>query len=358
MCRMLSAGRKADDACMAIHTRHPPSQPHAAAPAAGADHDVVVVGARCAGAATAMLFAWQGFDVLVVERSELPSDTLSTHSIARGGVVQLARWGLLDSVVRSGAPELRTMAFHPLEGEPVIRMVKDRLGVDHLLAPRRYVLDEILVDAARAAGAHVRTGVSVTDVTTDRSHRVTGVNVRDRDGRSRSITARLVVGADGVRSRIARSVDAVTLDVRRPSGGTHYTYVGGLHTEGVEFHVGDDGLAGAFRTHNDEVCLWLCVPQARALRGASARHEGFVELLRSIAPSLATRLRGAEFTAPIRGAVGLPCHVLQATGPGWALAGDAGYHRDPITGHGITDAFRDAELLAYHFGRALAGRVE
>jgi 2-polyprenyl-6-methoxyphenol hydroxylase-like FAD-dependent oxidoreductase len=340
---------------MLIHSRHTTSQQQSDAPAAGADHDVVVVGARCAGAATAMLFANQGFDVLVLERSEFPSDTLSTHSISRGGVVQLARWGLLDSVVASGAPEIRTIAFHPFLGEPVVKTVKARLGVDHLLAPRRYVLDAILVDAARAAGADVQTGVSVIDVTTDRTHRVTGVKVRDRDGRTRSITARLVVGADGVRSRIARCVDAVALDVRRPSGGTHYTYIGGLDSEGLEFHLGDEGLAGAFRTHNDEACLWICVPPLRALRGGSARHAGFVELLRSVAPSLAARIRGSEFTAPIRGAVGLPNHVLQATGPGWALAGDAGYHRDPITGHGITDAFRDAELLAYHFGRALAG---
>src|SRR5688572_9288669 len=129
------------------------------------DHDVVVVGARCAGAATAMLLARQGLDVLVVDRAVLPSDTLSTHSLSRGGVVQLARWGLLDEVLASGAPKITTVAFQPPGGPLDVRTVKDRAGVDHLLAPRRYVLDAILLDGARRAGASVMTEVAVTDVT-------------------------------------------------------------------------------------------------------------------------------------------------------------------------------------------------
>src|SRR3954468_2350551 len=95
--------------------------------------DVVVVGARCAGAATAMLLAREGVDVVVLDRADFPSDTLSTHAIARGGMVQLARWGLLDEVVASGAPPIRTVTFH-LPGEELIKDVRDAAGVDHLLA--------------------------------------------------------------------------------------------------------------------------------------------------------------------------------------------------------------------------------
>jgi 2-polyprenyl-6-methoxyphenol hydroxylase-like FAD-dependent oxidoreductase len=101
----------------------------------------------------------------------------------------------------------------------------------------------------------------------------------------------------------------------------------------------------------------VCVPADRALRGAEARTAAFVELLGEIAPSLAERVGRATITAPVRSAVRLPNHVLHATGRGWALVGDAGYHRDPLTGHGITDAFRDAELLALHLGRALRAEV-
>jgi 2-polyprenyl-6-methoxyphenol hydroxylase-like FAD-dependent oxidoreductase len=323
----------------------------------GIDHDVVIVGARCAGAATAMLLARQGLDVLVVDRAELPSDTLSTHAIARGGVVLLARWGLLDAVLASGAPPIRTVTFHIGDEVPVPRTVKDRSGVDLLVAPRRYVLDELLLDEARRAGAAVETGVSVTDVVTDASGRVGGVHLRDRHGAERVVRARVVIGADGVRSRIARAVGAKVIDERAADGAAHYVYVAGLDGEGFDFYVGHRGFAGIFRTHDGEGNVWVCVPAGRALRGTEARTEAFLELLAEVAPSLADRVRAARITAPVRSAVGFPNHVLEATGPGWALVGDAGYHRDPVTGHGITDAFRDAELLAAHLGRALRGEA-
>src|SRR4051812_20240985 len=129
-------------------------------------YDAVIVGGRCAGAATAMLLARQGLDVVVVDRAEFPSDTLSTHAMARGGVVQLSRWGLLDEVLDSGAPPVRTVSFRFPGGE-VVRKIKPTAGVDYVLAPRRYVLDDILQRAAVAAGAHLRTGVSVTGVMYD-----------------------------------------------------------------------------------------------------------------------------------------------------------------------------------------------
>jgi flavin-dependent dehydrogenase len=197
----------------------------------------------------------------------------------------------------------------------------------------------------------VQTGVSVTGTLTDATGRVTGVALRDRDGRARELRARLVVGADGVRSRIARSVGAQVLEQGPRHGSTSYTYVARPDWEGFEFHIGERSFAGVFTTHHGEANVWLCEPGDPARRD----QRDFLEALRRAAPSLAERVDAGRITAPVRSATGLPNHVLEAAGPGWALVGDAGYHRDPITGHGITDAFRDAELLARRAGEALAG---
>jgi 2-polyprenyl-6-methoxyphenol hydroxylase-like FAD-dependent oxidoreductase len=319
------------------------------------EHEVIVVGARCAGAATSMLLARQGHDVVLVDRASFPSDTLSTHAIARGGVVQLARWRLLDEVLASGAPPIRSVRFRLPDGTDVTRTIKDRGGVDHLLAPRRHVLDSILLNAAREAGAHVRTGLSVTGTTADQGGRVTGVRVRDEDGGSGRLAARVVVGADGVRSRVARAVGAPVVDRRPSPSATWYAYAAGLEADGFEYHLADRRFAGVFPTHGGEANVWVCTPAALSPVGGRNRTESFVGLLTATSRSLGERVRRARITSPVRGAVGLPNHVRRAAGPGWALVGDAGYHRDPITGYGITDAFRDAELLAMYLGEALRG---
>jgi len=321
-------------------------------------HDVVVVGARCAGSAAAMLLARLGYDVAVVDRATFPSDTLSTHAIARGGIVQLHRWGLLEDVVASGAPEIREASFHLPDGTVIARTIKERAGVDHLLAPRRIVLDAILVEAAAAAGARVETGFSVADVLRDASGRVTGVTGHDAAGASRELRARIVIGADGLRSRVARAVGARMLDERPAAGAAHYTFVGGLDAEGFEFHIGGGAFAGVFPTHGGEANVWICSPAGGDGIGGSDRSTAFVSWMDRVSPSLADRIRRAEITAGVRGIVGMPNHVRQAAAPGWALVGDAGYHRDAITGHGITDAFRDAELLAFHLDRYLRGDVD
>jgi flavin-dependent dehydrogenase len=237
----------------------------------------------------------------------------------------------------------------------VTKVVKDRAGVDHLLAPRRIVLDRILLDAAARAGAEVLTGVSVTDVLRSSDGRVTGIVARDEHGQVHRLAARVVVGADGVGSRIARAVQARTIEAQPSTAATYYAYVAGLGTNGFEFHVGDQSFAGLFTTHGHEANVWVCAPARRATLRGGDRTRDFLELLDRCAPTLAARVRDAEITSPVRGAVCLPNHVREAVGTGWALVGDAGYHRDPITGHGITDAFRDAELLARHLGSALRG---
>jgi 2-polyprenyl-6-methoxyphenol hydroxylase-like FAD-dependent oxidoreductase len=318
-------------------------------------HDVVIIGSRCAGASTAMLLARAGHDVVVVDRSRFPSDTVSTHGIARGGVVQLARWGLLDAVLASGAPAVREVAFHAGDVH-VTRPVKDRCGVDLLVAPRRHVLDALLVDAAVDAGARVMTGLTATGLRRSATGRVTGIVARAASGESREIGARCVVGADGLRSRTAAWFGAPTLDAFTADTTLFYAYVGDVPWRGHEFHTARDAFAGVFPTHDGEGCVWLSRPTwaAESVRRAGAdRGAALVGELDALFPDLAARVRAGRITSPVRGTSGLPNHVRQPVGPGWALVGDAGYHRDPITGHGITDAFRDAELLAGALDNAL-----
>jgi flavin-dependent dehydrogenase len=319
--------------------------------------DVVVVGARCAGAATALLLASAGHEVLLVDRSAFPSDTLSTHAIARSGMVQLSRWGLLQAVLDAGTPSIRDVEFHGGQIS-VTRAIKNRMGVDMLVAPRRHLLDALLVEAAVAAGARLMTGVTVDGVRRRFDGRVTAITGR-RDNHEVDIAARFVVGADGCRSRIARAVDSPFTEVRSATSSTHCAYFAG-DWPAMEYHLGDRMFAGVFPTNNREACVWVCTPDDVAHRFRQSHttiDESFDAMLSDAAPALADRIRTrAVRRSTTRGAIGSPNHVRHPAGAGWALVGDAGYHRDPITGHGISDAFRDAELLAGAIDDVIRGR--
>lgn len=315
--------------------------------------DVVVVGARCAGAATALLLARAGHDVLLLDRATFPSDTVSTHVIARSGMVQLHRWGLLDTVVASGAPPVRRVELSSAVGF-LSRTVKDRYGIDFLLAPRRIVLDAILQEAAVGAGARLLSGAAVEDVVRDGRGRVVGVQAHDGDG-PLIVRAKYVVGADGLSSRIARSVRAPLTVEREASGAVQYAYYTG-DWPAIEQHLGEDVFAGVFPTHDGQACIWACTPESVARahrRAAGSPEEAFARVLADGVPGLAARLDASARRSPVRGMLRMPNHFRRAAGPGWALVGDAGYHRDAITGHGISDAFRDAELLAVALDEAL-----
>jgi flavin-dependent dehydrogenase len=323
-------------------------------------HDVVVVGGRVAGSATAMLLARLGHDVVVVDQASFPSDTVSTHSIARSGVVQLHRWGLLDGVLDSGAPAIRQVTFNAA-GKSVTRTIKEKAGVDFLVAPRRYVLDTLLATAAEHAGAEVHTGITVTGLQRDEHGRVVGVSGQDRANARVEIGARFVVGADGLRSRVAELVGAA-VDQAGPAGGaTQYAYYAGGRWVGFEFFVAERSFAGVFPTHGGQACIWVCTPSADAKavrRRTGSRVEAFDQLLERSHPELALRLGHARRTSPVQGMLRQPNQLRQAFGPGWALVGDAGYYRDAVTAYGISDAFRDAELLAVALDQALDGDAE
>lgn len=308
-------------------------------------YDVVVAGARCAGASTAMLLARRGLRVLVVDPVERGRDTLSTHALMRGAVLQLHRWGLLDAVRASGAPAVETTSFH--YGDESIEIpIKPRDGVDALYAPRRTVLDPILVEAAGSAGAEVVYGHSVVDLVRDADGRVRGARIADRDQRVLDVSADLVVGADGVRSRVARILD-VEVDYATPhAGASVYGYWQGVGLEGYHWYYEVGAGVGTIPTNEGATCVFALMPRDRF---ASSLDEGLESLLESVleevSPELAARVGGATRQGKLKGFAGIPGFLRRSAGPGWALVGDAGYFKDPITAHGITDALRDAEIL-------------
>ena len=317
-------------------------------------HDVVIVGARAAGAATALLLARAGLDVLVIDRGRYGADTLSTHALMRGAVVQLHRWGLLDAVVAAGTPAVRATTFSYASDEITVP-VKLSHGVDALYAPRRTVLDPILVDAAEALGVTFRFGIRVTDVTRDERGRVDGVSGRDAQGRPVGWRARWVVGADGVHSSIAGAVGAPV--EHRGDGVTAsvYGYWTGLEAEGYEWYFRPDACAGVIPTNGDAACVFAIARPRRIGRGG--RH-AFDDVVAEAAPDLPARLARAAAPAGVRSFAGIPGYLRRPYGPGWALVGDAGYWKDPIGAHGLTDALRDAELLARAVAAAFDGGDE
>jgi flavin-dependent dehydrogenase len=164
-----------------------------------------------------------------------------------------------------------------------------------------------------------------------------------------------------LRSPVARSVGAAISQVRPAGGAAQYAYYTGIDWAGMELFVAEQSFAGVFPTHDGQACISVSTPSADAQavrRRSGSREEAFGELLGRSAPQLAGRLRHARRTSPVQGMLRQPNQVRQAFGPGWALVGDAGYYRDAITAHGISDAFRDAEFLAIALDQALRACAE
>ena len=309
-------------------------------------YDAIVVGARCAGASTAMLLARRGLDVLVVEQGERGADTLSTLALMRAGVAQLSRWGLLDRV-RDSAPAIHTTTFHYGEEAPVEIRIKPRDGVDALYAPRRTMLDPLLSDAAEAAGADVAYRMRLADLQRDHHGRVRGAVVEGRDGVARPIGADIVIGADGVHSMVARLGGAEPRRTGVHASAVIYRFCPGLDVDGYHWYFAPGVSAGAIPTGDGDVLVFAAFPRARFMSELRFNlPAAFDAVVAAAAPRLAPAVRAAEPRRAHRGFAGQTGFMRAAWGPGWALVGDASHFKDPITAHGITDALRDAELLA------------
>ena len=313
--------------------------------------DAIVVGARCAGSPTAMLLARQGHRVLLLDRSRFPSDTVSTHLVQPTGVAALRRWGLLDRVAATGCPPIdrHSFDFGPVTVAGTPRAVD---GSSTAYAPRRTVLDTLLVDAAGDAGAEVREGFTVDEVLVE-DGRVVGIRGRDGGGRPVTEHATVVVGAEGARSRVVEAVTPEQYQEKPVLMAGCYTYFTDLPVDGFEVTVRPHRGWAALPTNDGLTLVVVGWPFAEHAANKHDIEGNYFEAF-ALAPAFAERVAGATrvdrfYTSPV------PNFFRKPYGPGWALVGDAGYSKDPITAQGISNAFRDAELCADAIHRSLTG---
>ncbi|NJO24373.1 MAG: FAD-dependent monooxygenase [Sphingomonadales bacterium] len=314
--------------------------------------DAIVVGTRCAGAPTAMLLAREGYRVLAVDRATFPSDTVSTHILHPLGVAALSRWGLLDRLTATGCPPMHTYAYDfgpfTIAGAPGTA----EAPVAH--CPRRTILDKLLVDAAAQSGVEVREGFTVEEVLIE-DGRAVGIKGHLKDGKSTTERARVVIGADGLRSVVAEAMRSEPYDEKPILLAAYYSYWSGLPMDGrFENYIRDLRGFAVAPTHDDLTMIIVGWPYAEFAE-CKKDIEGNVLKTLAMAPDFANRVRAGKRETRFVGAA-VPNYFRKPYGPGWALVGDAGYNRDFITGQGMMDAFLDAELCTVALDKALSGK--
>ena len=274
-------------------------------------YDAIIVGARCAGSPTAMLLARKGYSVAVLDRATFPSDALSTHIIKRPGVEQLEKWGLLDSVLATDCPPITAFSFDigdfRLRGNPP---PKDGIP---MIAPRRTVLDEILVDAAVSAGAELREEFVVRELLFD-GDRVVGVKGQHKGGPIETLRGHIVIGADGRNSLVARMVDAPTYDDVPPQAFYYYSYWPELPVTHLEAHARHHQFVLAIPTNDGQTCLMTGRPVEYFQEFNADVETSFHETL-AIAPDLADVVGKREPIQPYEGTA-VPNYFRRRTAPG------------------------------------------
>jgi len=318
--------------------------------------DAIVVGARVAGSACATALARAGRRVVVLDRARFPSDTLSTHLLFAGGVVELDRLGALPGVLAVGAPPLPRAAMHGA-GLAIHARYTAVGGIDYGLCVRRPGLDAALVDTARAAGAEVRERARVTGLVWQdppgrgrraSARRVAGVRWTGADGREREVRAPLVVGADGRRSLVAREVGAERpYRANRNERACFYAYLQDPRHEwratASQWREGRE-LGTAFPCDGGLVMVLLMPPVERGPGFRADLDRGWEETVGAL-PGLRERLEGCTRVTKVRSALDTTSYFRRSSGPGWALPGDSGHFKDPVTAQGIRDGLRFGRLL-------------
>jgi 2-polyprenyl-6-methoxyphenol hydroxylase-like FAD-dependent oxidoreductase len=307
-------------------------------------YDVIVVGARVAGAATAMLLARQGLRVLAVDRVSFPSDTVSSHQLQVPGVALLHRWGLLGKLADAGTPPTRGVRFDAGGGVVMAGRFPACEGVDALYSPRRTLLDSALVEAAREAGAEVRENFRVTQVTASGA-RVTGIRGSARGGPVVTETASLVIGADGKRSLVASAVGARRYREQPVRSFASYSYWAGVPVSGGELYQRPGRAVAVFPTNDGLTMVYTAAPITEF---ASARTDLEGHYLRTLdlCGDLGQRVRSGSRAERLRTTPDQPNTFRCPHGPGWALVGDAGVVMDSVSAQGMTNALRDASYLS------------
>jgi 2-polyprenyl-6-methoxyphenol hydroxylase-like FAD-dependent oxidoreductase len=317
-------------------------------PRTGSTHDVVVVGASAAGAASAMLLARRGMHTLLIDHRRPGSETLPVRPLTRGGMAQLARWGLRDAVAAAGAPPVTRTTFR-YGDEKVVVTVKASHGVDALYAPSAVVLDTLLLEAAIVAGAEVQRDVEAVHVA-PRDNGVACVTVNASDDRVTEFVSALVVGADGVCSSVAQQIGAPITRTGAPAGAVTHGLWSELATDGYEWIFAPNARAGVIPTHDGQAVVFATGSPEIAGRDGAA----FIrDVISAGAPEVGDRLRQARQPKSTHTWAGHRAYIRRSVGPGWALVGDAGCFKDPTSPHGFGDSLRDAELLARTIGGGL-----
>jgi flavin-dependent dehydrogenase len=317
-------------------------------------YDVIIVGARCAGSSLARLLARDGAKVLLVDRSALPSEIPHGHFIHRDGPRRLQRWGLLDDVAALCTPiteQLIDLGDFPL----VCRDLRVD-GAAWGYGPRRAPLDLLLAEAAVAAGAELRDRFSVEALTFD-GDRVTGVRGRTAGGTVVNEQAAITIGADGKHSRVAAAVQAATYDTAPTILCYYFSYWSGIDSCQFELYQRSERrrVIFAFKTDDERFAIFVGAP-IDELPAIKSDLEGHMMRAFDLVPSFGERVRAGRREERIYGATDLPNFYRKPYGAGWALAGDAGCHKDPYMALGIADALRDADLLAGSLSEALGAR--
>jgi 2-polyprenyl-6-methoxyphenol hydroxylase-like FAD-dependent oxidoreductase len=313
-------------------------------------YDAIIVGARCAGAPTAMLLARRGYRVLLVDKAAVPSDAISTHILWPHGAEVMARWGLLDRLAATGCPPIALDLLFDVGPFALTGGVVDTNGGRGGFCPRRTVLDPLLAEAAVEAGAELRDGFTVERLLWD-DGRVSGISGHGRTGARVEERARIVVGADGVHSLVAQEVQASEYDARPPLTTNYYSYFSGFEASDLEEYVRTHHAVGCFPTHGGLTLIAVLWP-ARMFYEVRSDIEGHFRRALESTPSVADRLRRARREERWSGIAGVRNYFRRPFGPGWALVGDAAYQKDPITAQGISDAFLDADALAASLDQA------
>jgi flavin-dependent dehydrogenase len=307
--------------------------------------DVIVVGARCAGSPLGTLLARAGLRVAVLEQASFPRDTVSTHCLQAGALASLDRLGVTEQVRATGAPYLRYFDLRQDDLEARVEIPQRAGDVGGIASIRRLLLDPILAETAAHAGAHVRMETRVTGLLGDRG-RVAGVKLT-RNGSESALKARLVVGADGRNSTVARLVGARKYNAVPNERFAYWAFfedADGSH-ESFVFHRWADRLV--FGGYADSGLFQVIVlPQLGELPRFRDDLEGsFMEYARSCRP-MASALDGSRRVGRFFGLLRWEGFFRDACGPGWVLVGDAGHFKDPTPAGGIQDALRQAETLA------------